>query len=62
MKLYETNSKTTKYLRTERGIPYFEDGWWMHDTDRHEANKRINCPLKRNDKTKQITIDYTIYP
>lgn len=55
-----------KYLHTNRGIAYFEGGWWMLEDDRLEANRKINnffsVPMRRNDETKQITIDDTIYP
>jgi hypothetical protein len=64
-----TQGTTTdfKYLHTERGIAYFEGGWWMLEEDRLENNRKLNnfhypVALKRNDETKQITIDKTIYP
>ena len=53
-------SKDIKYLRTERGIAYFEEGWWMHDVDRLQGYP--GRPMRRNEETKQIEPDYTIYP
>ena len=65
--LIQNISTETKHLvKVERGIAYFEDGWWMHDSDRWELErKRQNFQIphvKRNEETKQIEIDYTIYP
>lgn len=52
--------------RVERGIAYFQGGWWMRQADWHESNRRLEetrrVVLKRNDKTKQVEIDDTIYP
>lgn len=55
--------ETVSLLRVERGIAYFEGGYWMHDSDRHELNnnKRKVRP-KVNKETKQVEIDYTIVP
>lgn len=55
-----TQTKTIKLLRVERGIAYFEDGWWMHDTDRHDM--KMGKRVKPDYETKQIVIDKTIYP
>jgi hypothetical protein len=61
-----TKSEDKKLVKVERGIAYFEDGWWMHDADRWELERRRRnfqfAYVKRNDKTKQIEIDYTVYP
>lgn len=55
-----------KLLKIERGIAYFEGGWWMHEADMYESRRRLEeflrVALKRNDETKQIEIDYTVYP
>lgn len=53
--------ETVKYLHTDRGIAYFEGGWWMHEADRmRDARKYPN--VKANKETKQIEIDNTLYP
>jgi hypothetical protein len=65
--LYQNmRSEDKKLIKVERGIAYFEDGWWMHDTDRWELETRRKnfefTYVKANKETKQIEIDYTVYP
>lgn len=61
MKLYaEGPAQVFKYLYSERGIAYFEGGWWMHDSDRLSFNG-VPRPLRRNEETKQIMIDDTVF-
>lgn len=57
-------SKEIKYLHTERGIAYFEEGWWMHEQDRLEMNHHFMLPrpMRGNEETKQISPDDIIYP
>ena len=55
-----TNTETFKYLRTYRGIAYFEGGWWMHEIDR--CRDLLEYPnVKANRDTKQIETDHTNY-
>jgi hypothetical protein len=61
-------TKDTKFklLHVDRGIAYFEGGWWMHDQDRwilERIRNSFGIPrIKVNKETKQIEIDKTIYP
>ena len=63
MKIYDT---TYKYVKTQEDIAYFEGGWWMKESDRWKNEIRRNNfqipAVKANHETKQIELDYTIYP
>lgn len=63
-----TKSKEHKIVRKDRGILYFEGGWWCHESDwwKAERNKTprngYHTVLRANKETKQIELDGFILP